>query len=355
MKVVCAMSGGVDSSVAAALLRDAGHEVIGMTMRLTGCSEGATGRPCGPSLAVERARQVCEKLRISHYEADEREAFASAVIDPFVRDYASGRTPNPCARCNQRVKFGSLLRRAKALGAAALATGHYARIRAGRLARGADRDKDQSYFLFGIGTDALSRALFPLGDWHKQRTRAHAQSLGLCCWDSPGSQEMCFVSNGDHAGLVEQRAAALGIDPEALAPGKIVSESGEVLGEHRGIHRVTVGQRRGLQVAGTQRLYVLRIDPARREVVVGDAEALGVRSLEVVELERLDMAPAGTLRAEVQIRYRSRAQPATVRWEGDCATVTFDAPVVAAAPGQAAVFYDQDRVLGGGWIHRTVR
>ena len=354
MRIVCAMSGGVDSSVAAALLVEAGHEVLGLTMRLYDASaverRGRGGTCCSPA-EIDQARDACARLGIPHYTVDERARFADAVIDDFVRSYAAGKTPNPCVRCNEHVKFGPLLARARALGAEALATGHYARVEDGALLRADDAGKDQSYFLFAMGLPALAEIRFPLGTWHKDQVRDKARALGLANADTPDSQEICFVGGGDHAAVVEARAAALGLDPQALAPGPIVDDTGKVVGEHAGVHRVTVGQRRGLHVAGTAPRYVLRVLPESRTVVVGEAEALKVDALELEDLRRLaPLAEHGSVRAQVQLRHRGRPQPATVEIAGSHARVCFDEPVGAAAPGQAAVLYDGPRVLGGGWI-----
>lgn len=353
MRIVCAMSGGVDSSVAAALLVEAGHEVLGLTMRLYDATREPTGRAgscCSPA-EIDQARNACALLGIPHYTVDERARFEGAVIDDFVRAYATGRTPNPCVRCNEHVKFGPLLARAQALGAAALATGHYARSEDGGLWRAVDDSKDQSYFLFAMGLPALAGVRFPLGTWHKDQVRAKARALGLANADAPDSQELCFVGGGDHAAVVEARASALGIDPAALAAGPIVDESGATIGQHAGVHRVTIGQRRGLRVAGSEPRYVLRVLPGERTVVVGDAQALLRSTLELEDFRRL--APLGeqtTLRASVQVRHRGRPAPATIELDGATARLRFDEPVGAASPGQAAVVYDGARVLGGGWI-----
>jgi len=354
MRIVCAMSGGVDSSVAAALLVEQGHEVLGLTMRLYDAAAreptGRAGTCCSPA-EIDQARDACARLGIPHYTVDERARFEGAVIDDFVRAYAAGRTPNPCVRCNEHVKFGPLLARARALGAAALATGHYARSDDGGLWRAVDDSKDQSYFLFAMGLPALAEVRFPLGTWHKDQVRAKARSLGLGNADAPDSQELCFVGGGDHAAVVEARAAALGIDAAALAPGPILDEAGAEIGQHAGVHRVTVGQRRGLRVAGSEPRYVLRVLPERRAVVVGDAAALQVDALELEDFRRL--APLGeqaTLRATVQVRHRGRPAPATIEIDGARARVRFDEPIAGPSPGQAAVVYDGARVLGGGWI-----
>ncbi len=359
MRVVCAMSGGVDSSVAAALMVEAGHEVVGLTMRLYDASEderrGRGGSCCSPA-EVDLARQACAQLGIPHYTVDERERFSAAVIDPFVRDYAAGRTPNPCTRCNQRIKFAPLLARARALGAERLVTGHYARIEDGALLRGVDRRKDQSYFLFAMGRAVLGRVWFPLGGLTKDEVRARARARGLPNADAPDSQELCFVPGGDHGAVVERRAGALGLSLDGLEPGPVVDTRGVVVGEHQGIHRVTIGQRRGMQIRGTERRYVLRVLPQTRTVVVGDADEAASGALEVQELQDFDLpGPGSSMPVEVQFRHRSPAAPAVVQVGEGRARVCFERPVSAAAPGQAAVFYDGDRVRGGGWIAAVAR
>lgn len=358
MRVVCAMSGGVDSSVAAATLVKEGHEVIGMTMRLYDADEapkagGGKGGTCCSPAEIHRAKRVCNLLGIPHYTVDERAPFQERVIDTFVQDYLSGRTPNPCARCNQHIKFGPLIRRATGLGADVLATGHYARIVDGTLHRGVDPEKDQSYFLFAMGAERLSKVRFPLGALNKTEVRAQAQALGMPNWDAPDSQELCFVPGGDHGEVVERRAAELGLDTSSLQPGKCVDEDGVEVGDHRGVHRVTVGQRRGLQVAGTERRYALRVIPETNTVVVGASDRLGVARMSVGELQRLSLGEAGEVEAMVQVRHRAPPKAAQVRYDKTGATVEFHEPVQAVAPGQAAVFYRGDEVLGGGFITTT--
>ncbi len=354
MRLVCAMSGGVDSSVAAALLVDAGHEVIGMTMRLYDArpqsSRGRGGTCCSPA-EIDEARRVCATLAIPHYVVDERERFAAQVIEPFAADYAAGRTPNPCTRCNQHVKFGPLLARARALGATRLATGHYARNDEGRLLRAVDSTKDQSYFLFAMGQAALDAVVFPLGTWTKTEVRDRARALGLANAETPDSQELCFVPDGNHGNVVLERLGASGASIDALAPGPVVDVEGRQIGTHEGIHRVTVGQRRGLRVPGTDRRYVLQVLPATRTVVVGSVDQAVSRTLVVDELQRLALAD-GTHRLEVQVRHRGRAAPATVVVADERAEVVFDAPMRGVAPGQAAVFFADQQVVGGGWITR---
>jgi len=347
-RVVVALSGGVDSSLAAALLAEAGREVVGVTLALA----GDASRCCSLGDA-EDARRVAERLGVRFYVANYRERFRREVIEAFADDYLAGRTPIPCVACNQRFKFHHLMERAAALGARRVATGHYARVDAGgpggsyRLLRGVDRAKDQSYYLFDLSQAQLARIELPLGAMTKAEVRERARALGLRTADKPESQEICFVPDGDYARVVES------LRPDTLpGEGEIVDETGRVLGRHPGVHRFTVGQRRGLGVSSDRKLYVKRIDAARNRVVVADAAGLGAGG---AQLERVSWvagdAPSRPVRASVQVRYRHEGAPARVEpGEGGGAVVRFDAPVRAVAPGQAAVFYDGDVVLGGGWI-----
>ncbi|MSP63992.1 MAG: tRNA 2-thiouridine(34) synthase MnmA [Myxococcales bacterium] len=352
---VVALSGGVDSATAAGLLVEAGERVVGISMRLydaRGTAASSGGRCCGPR-DLEDARQVAAHLGIPFYVANYEEDFQRTVIADFVAEYARGRTPNPCVRCNQHVKFTPLLRRAHALGATVLATGHYARIALGpegpQLARARDAAKDQSYFLFGMPRAALSEVRFPIGELTKEEVRAHARRLGIPTADKPESQEICFVPDGDHAGFVAARAEA--------RPGPIVDQAGREVGRHEGVHGFTVGQRRGLgSLAPGERgekpapRYVVALDARAGTVTVGDAAALGRSELTVEEVVWWQAPPSDT-RAAVQIRHRHPARSARVTPDGPGrARVVFEAPERAVAPGQAAVFYDGDRVMGGGFI-----
>jgi tRNA-specific 2-thiouridylase len=349
---VVALSGGVDSATAAGLLVEAGRRVVGMTMRLydaAGTRASAGGRCCGPR-DVEDARQVAAQLGIPFYVMDFAANFKRRVIDDFVAEYARGRTPNPCVRCNEHIKFTPLLEAARAIGATRLATGHYARIEGEsgqrRLRRAVDLEKDQSYFLFNMPRSALDEVDFPLGGLRKEEVRAHARRLGLPNADKPESQEICFVPDGDHAGFVAARSL--------VRPGVIRDDDGREVGRHEGIHQFTIGQRRGLGVAAGAPRYVTGIDVQSGEVTIGASEALYRDALSVAELAWAGDAPAQPIRAAVQLRHRHTPQPAVVEPRGDGgAYVRLDRAERAVTPGQAAVFYGGvggDEVLGGGFI-----
>lgn len=347
------MSGGVDSSVVAALMAEAGHEVIGVTMQLYdhGAAVARKGACCAGQ-DIHDARRVADRLGLAHYVLDMEARFRRAVIEDFADTYARGETPIPCLRCNQHLKFTDLLRLARDLGAEALATGHYARIEAGpdgpALHRAIDPARDQSYFLFALRRADLPFLRFPLGRLHKPEVRAHAARFGLAVAGKPDSQDICFVPAGRYADVVAT------LRPDAAEAGEVVAEDGTVLGRHEGIARYTIGQARGLGAAsrrGGERMHVVALDAARRRVVVGPRAALGRREAVAREVTWLIDPPARALRCAVKLRGREAAQPAMLRWDGVCAQVTLDAPATVA-PGQAAVFYDDDRVLGGGIIAR---
>jgi len=355
-RVVIAMSGGVDSSVAAALLTDSGCETIGVTMRL---SEG--GSRCCSLEDADDARRVAERLGIRFYVANYAEAFGKEVIEEFADSYLAGRTPIPCIACNKNFKFDHLLERAKAFGATRVATGHYARIETddetgeARLFRAVHRAKDQSYFLFPLDQDQLRRSLFPIGEMSKEEVRERARKLGLGTADKPESQEICFVPDGDYAKVVET------IRPIASSlRGEIVDLSGKVLGDHNGIHRFTVGQRHGLGISSNRRLYVVRLNALDQKVVVGDVEDLDCQGARVETVNWISgRTPVSPIRVRVQVRHRHLAALATVEAKDlDQAMIRFDEPVRAVAPGQAAVFYDSEQdeeVIGGGWIAEGIR
>jgi tRNA-uridine 2-sulfurtransferase len=348
-KIVVAMSGGVDSSVAAALLVEQGYDVQGVSLRMWEENQGP--RVCSDHRG---AAEVAKQLGISHTLVDLRAQFIDTVVKPFAGDYLRGRTPNPCVACNRDFKLGTLLRWAGEQGAEYVATGHYARIErdgssgAVSLRRGADRGKDQSYFLFALSREQLARTLFPLGEMQKTDVREHARHLGLPAAEREESQDICF---GDYKALVASYAGE-----NDLTGGEVVDRGGKVLGRHAGIHGVTIGQRRGLGISGAEPLYVVDIDDQSKRVVVGKKGELDSIGLIARSVNWLDDGSEGEFAAEVQIRYRAPAAPCVIRrLDGDACEVRFTEAVAAVTPGQAAVFFRGERVLGGGWIERALK
>lgn len=348
-RVVVALSGGVDSAVVAWLLKEAGHDVIGVTLRLApddaSSLEVRQGRCCSIDDMTD-ARRLCDALDVPFYAVDARDRFKDAVFDPFVRDYRAGRTPIPCLACNHVVKFGDLFRTATELGAD-LATGHYARVveRGGRpaLARPADRGRDQTYYLHGTSRDVIEHLLLPLGDLDKPLVRALAEVAGIPVAQKPDSQEICFVPDGDHARVVERASGP-------LPGGELVHIDGRRLRTHDGVHRFTVGQRRGIGVGTGDKLYVVDVDAASGEVRVGPKEALACTHLSARPLFAQQPVETWPDTVFVQIRARHRAEPASVVVDGERLEVRFHHPVEAVAPGQSAVVYDGDVLLGGAVI-----
>ena len=347
-RIVVAMSGGVDSSVVAALAARTGAETIGITLQLYdhGSAVNRVGSCCAGQ-DIRDARAVAERLGIAHYVFDHESRFRDTVIDQFADEYIRGRTPIPCVRCNMGVKFTDLFRLAKDLGADCLVTGHYVRRVIGpegaELHRALDPARDQSYFLFATTPEQLDYLRFPLGGMPKPEVRAIAQDMGLAVAMKPDSQDICFVPNGDYASVVRK------IRPEAETGGEIVDAEGRVLGEHKGLIHYTVGQRRGLDIGGlVEPLYVIRLEPETQRVVVGPKAALAVTAARLSELSWL--GPSENKRVSAKVR--SLAKPVAARHDGEW--LRFDTPEFGVAPGQAAVLYDGDRVLGGGWIEETV-
>ena len=357
-RVVVAMSGGVDSSVAAALLQEQGCEVIGMTMQIWDYSSytakhGETFGTCCSLDDVHDARRVADGLGIPFYVVNFEEEFEKSVIDKFCDDYFSGRTPNPCVLCNQILKFETLLRRARELQADYLVTGHYARIlhdgERYHLCKGEDHSKDQSYFLFTLTQEQMQYVRFPLADITKEDVRQHAVRLGLRVAEKPESQDICFVPDGDYVRFLEEQRGA------GTMNGEIVHVNGTVLGTHQGTYRYTIGQRRGLGLSWPEPLYVVALDAPKRRVIVGEKPHLSVSTCTVGDLTWAGPAPLQPFRTACRIRYRHQEVPATVSPCADGSVeVCFDAPQQGVTPGQAAVFYEDDCVLGGGWILNSV-
>ena len=368
MKIAVAMSGGVDSSAAAALLKEQGHDLVGFTMQLwnqrRGLSVDADGEPlpsrCCSLDDVYDARRVAEELGFPFYVLNLEREFERDVVAPFVNAYLAGETPIPCVACNSRLKFAALDRLAQSLGCERVATGHYARVEFGeaahrhRLLRGRDARKDQSYFLWEMTQAQLVRSLFPLGELAKEDARAAARRHGLPVAEKAESQEICFVPDGDYAGFIDRYLAAEGKGQDAPLAGEIVNTRGERLGEHAGVHRYTVGQRRGLGVAHERPLYVVQIDARRNRVVVGEDDELLEREFTAAGVNWIACdEPTAPVRAEVRVRYRHLPAPATIEpLAGARARVVFDEAQRAITPGQATVFYRGDEVLGGGWIEK---
>lgn len=349
-RVVVAMSGGVDSSVAALVLKQAGYDVVGITMRLFPYDEenGTTkyNKGCCTPQDVEDARDVCRAIGIPHYLMNFEREFEAHVIDYFCEEYARGRTPHPCLACNDKIKFNFLLKKSLALGAMYVATGHYARLKytdnRWHLLKGIDQSKDQSYVLHTLSQDQLAHILFPIGWYEKSQIRELAHSAGLTVANKEDSQDICFIPNGDYSSFIAKRIA-----PQ---PGEIVNSSGDVIGHHNGIEKFTVGQRKGLGIATGKPLYVLGVNVQERRVIIGEAAELLQDSLWASQVNYTVEHPDQSLKVKVKIRYKASEVPATIYPKGNNAIIKFDEPQRAITPGQAVAFYKGEELLGGGII-----
>jgi tRNA-specific 2-thiouridylase len=371
MKLAVAMSGGVDSSAAAAILKEQGHDLVGFTMQLwdqrRGINVDENGDPlpsrCCSLDDVYDARRVAEELGFPFYVLNLEKDFERDVVQPFVESYLSGETPIPCVSCNSRLKFASLDRLALSLGCDKVATGHYARVEYDevgnrhRLFRGRNLQKDQSYFLWELTQQQLSRALFPLGEMSKPEVREVAREHDLAVAEKSESQEICFVPDGNYAGFIDRYLEATGSAGRQPGEGEIIGAGGEVVGHHAGIHRYTVGQRRGIGIAAERPLYVINIDAAKNQVMVGQQDELFIREFTAARVNWVAQeGPSSAIRADVSVRYRHTPAPASITpIDQGRVRVSFDEPQRAITPGQATVFYLGDEVLGGGWIVKASR